>query len=107
MQAVADFTGDGTADVLWRHAGTGAVYLMPVSGGQAQPGAVVWVEPSADWRIVGAGDLDGDGRADLLLSLPDDDCGFDDRLYLSSMAGPGQLVGLAARFAGRHPACGC
>lgn len=58
-------------------------------------------------RVLWAGDLDGDGRADLLLSLPDDDCGFDDRLYLSSMAGPGQLVGLAARFAGRHPACGC
>jgi hypothetical protein len=58
-------------------------------------------------RVRWAGDLDGDGRADLLLSLPDDNCGFDNRLYLSSMAGPGQLVGLAARFAGRYPACGC
>lgn len=58
-------------------------------------------------RVLWAGDLDGDGRADLLISLPDDNCGFDNRLYLSSAAGPGLLVGLAARFAGRHPACGC
>lgn len=58
-------------------------------------------------RVLWAGDLDGDGRADLLISLPDDNCGFDNRLYLSSAAGPGQLVGLAGHFAGRHPACGC
>ncbi len=58
-------------------------------------------------RVQWVGDLDGDGRADLLISLPDDNCGFDDRLYLSSVARPGQLMGLAARFAGRYPACGC
>lgn len=58
-------------------------------------------------RVLWAGDLDGDGRADLLLSLPDDNCGFDNRLYLSSLSRPGQLVGQAARFAGRYPACGC
>lgn len=58
-------------------------------------------------RVQWVGDLDGDGRADLLISLPDDNCGFDNRLYLSSAAGPGLLVGLAARFAGRYPACGC
>lgn len=53
------------------------------------------------------GDLDGDARVDLLLSLPDDNCGFDQRLYLSSLATPGEWLALAARFEGRWPACGC
>lgn len=53
------------------------------------------------------GDLDGDGKIDLLLSLPDDNCGFDVRLYLSSQAGEGEFVRKAAQLAGREPACGC
>ncbi|MCK7595347.1 hypothetical protein [Pseudomarimonas salicorniae] len=59
--------------------------------------------PALNW----IGDIDGDGRLDLLLSLPDDSCSFDQRLYLSSLAAPGEWLGLAARFAGDHPACGC
>ncbi len=54
-----------------------------------------------------AGDLDGDGQVDLLIDLPDDNCGFDERLYLSKDAGPGKLVRKAAQVAGREAACGC
>lgn len=58
-------------------------------------------------QIVWAGDLDRDGRIDLLLSLPDDNCGYDQRLYLSSQARADELLRLSAQLAGRLPACGC
>ncbi len=53
------------------------------------------------------GDLDGDGKIDLLLSLPDDNCGFDYRLYLSSLAGKGEFIHKAAKLSGRFAVCGC
>jgi len=53
------------------------------------------------------GDLDGDGKMDILLSLPDDNCGYDERLYLSSQAGQGEIVHKAAQLSGREAACGC
>lgn len=52
------------------------------------------------------GDLNGDGRPDLLLSIPDDGCGYDDRLYLSSSE-PGTLLVKAAQLSGWQSACGC
>jgi hypothetical protein len=58
-------------------------------------------------EILWAGDLDRDGRIDLLLSLPDDNCGYDQRLYLSSRARAGELLRLSAQHAGMLPACGC
>lgn len=53
------------------------------------------------------GDLDKDGKTDFLLDLPDDNCSYDDRLYLSSLATGPSLVGKAAQLAGREAACGC
>lgn len=53
------------------------------------------------------GDLDGDGKIDLLLSLPDDNCGYDERLYLSSPATGQEFVRKAAQLSGREAACGC
>ncbi len=54
-----------------------------------------------------AGDLDGDGRPDLLVRLPGSGA-VDVALYLSSLAGPGELVGLAGRFQYADPAsAGC
>jgi hypothetical protein len=54
-----------------------------------------------------AGDLDGDGKADLLLAIPDDNCGYDERLYLSTGAAEGTLLRKAAHVHGREAACGC
>jgi hypothetical protein len=54
-----------------------------------------------------AGDIDGDGKVDMLLSIPDDNCGFDERLYLSSDAGEGKLLRKAAQLTGAQAACGC
>lgn len=59
--------------------------------------------PIVEW----IGDLDGDGKMDILLSLPDDNCGYDERLYLSSQAGQGEIVHKAAQLSGREAACGC
>ena len=53
------------------------------------------------------GDLDRDGKTDFLLDLPDDNCGYDDRLYLSSLATGTAFVAKAAQLSGREAACGC
>ena len=63
--SIGDHTGDGTADLLWRHATTGAMYLWPMKNGTPQPEEyVATVSPA--YEIVGTGDYDGDGEADLL-----------------------------------------
>ncbi|MET0552215.1 MAG: FG-GAP-like repeat-containing protein [Vicinamibacteria bacterium] len=64
VEKLADFDGDGRADILWRHSG-GALSIWFMSGavrsGEASPGTV-----SYEWTITGAGDFDADGRADIL-----------------------------------------
>jgi hypothetical protein len=53
------------------------------------------------------GDLDGDGKIDFLVSLPDDNCGYDERMYLSSLAKKDEFIHMAAQFSGGRAACGC
>jgi len=53
------------------------------------------------------GDLDRDRKLDILVSIPDDNCGFDERLYLSSNSGDGKVFRKAAQLLGREAACGC
>ena len=47
-------------------------------------------------RVIWAGDLDGDGKLDLLVDVSNHDNASDTALYLSSKARSGELVGLAA-----------
>jgi hypothetical protein len=62
-----DFDGDGVLDYVWRNSSTGQVYLMfMTSPTEVKGGAVVWTEPDAHWRIVATGDLNGDGKTDLI-----------------------------------------
>jgi glucose/arabinose dehydrogenase len=66
-----DFTAGGKQNgLLWRNATSGLVYLQTLTytqgSGFTQAGAVIWNEPSSQWRIVGTADFSGDGKADIL-----------------------------------------
>ncbi len=68
----------------------------------AADGDVPLNEPTVRW----AGDLDGDGKLDLLIDASGN-CDYDQRLFLSSLARARAHVGSAAVFQGVLPACGC
>ena len=67
---VADFNNDGNADVLWRNT-SGELIEWTMQGSAITSSAEVTlngaaVRPDASWSVVGAGDFNGDGNADLL-----------------------------------------
>jgi hypothetical protein len=67
IAGVGDLDGDGKADLVWRDTQTGAVSVWLMDGlGLKLP--AFDVSPSVDhaWQIAGLGDLDGDGKADLV-----------------------------------------
>ena len=67
IEAAADFTGDGMADIVWRNTATGNQVIWKMNG--TTPVATVNFGVNvagADWRIAGAGDFTGDGRPDIL-----------------------------------------
>ena len=67
IRAVGDVNGDGKADIIWQHdEGWLAVWLM--NGYTATSTSFLSVSrmPDANWVIAGAGDVNSDGRADLV-----------------------------------------
>ena len=62
----ADFDGDGTTDILWRHATTGQVYIWLMRGRTVHQSGSPGTVADLNWRIEGTGDFDGDGQADIL-----------------------------------------
>ncbi|MHC4220339.1 MAG: FG-GAP repeat domain-containing protein, partial [Planctomycetota bacterium] len=67
IAGTGDFDGDGNADILWRHAGSGknSVWLMDGSSVLAGGGGLAKVS-DLDWVVAGTGDFDGDGNSDIL-----------------------------------------
>ena len=62
-----DFNGDGIDDILWRNDnGTVTDWLGQANGSFVGNGANFNTAISSDWHIVGTGDFNGDGIADIL-----------------------------------------
>ena len=67
VAGIGDFDGDGKDDILWRNTITGENYLYPMDGLTIKP-TEGYLRTVADlnWTVVGIGDFDGDGKADIL-----------------------------------------
>ncbi len=66
IQQVADFDGNGLADLLWWNTVQGDVWLWTVSGAGAPSAHYVATVSDTNYRIMAAGDYNGDRKADLL-----------------------------------------
>lgn len=66
--STADLDGDGRPDLLWRHATSGKLVAWLMDGAVRRSGQYLSPDALTDlnWRLVGAGDLDRDGSADLV-----------------------------------------
>jgi hypothetical protein len=62
-----DFNNDGNADILWRDKASGAVVVWYMNGAGAAS-KVDWISQNGDtnWEVVGTGDFNNDGNADIL-----------------------------------------
>jgi hypothetical protein len=61
IQGVADFNGNGIADILWRDtSGNNVIWTDGVAPG-------VWISPvDNSWKVAGLGDFNGNGKSDIL-----------------------------------------
>jgi hypothetical protein len=63
----ADFNNDGRSDVFWRNSATGENYIYPMNGAAIGAGeGYVRTVADQNWQVVGIGDFNGDGNADIL-----------------------------------------
>ena len=68
---IGDLDNNGTADVVWRHVPSGLVagWLMTLGTGLVGTQGVISTIPT-DWNIAGMGDLNNNGRADVVWHRP-------------------------------------
>jgi hypothetical protein len=61
---VADFNGDGKADLLWTNPSTGETLMQLMNGSTIVGGGSLLISPS--WAVTHVGDFNGDGKSDLI-----------------------------------------
>lgn len=76
IKGTGDYNGDGQADGLWRHNLSGHLWVGLMNGASLAQGSTLFKRdgesfpimraPDANWEIVGQGDYNGDGSADIM-----------------------------------------
>ena len=63
-----DFTADGKPDLIWQNQSTGQLYYWLMNGTAYVSSDYLYNGQAVDtnWKIVGIGDFNGDGKPDLV-----------------------------------------
>ncbi len=67
IAGTGDFNGDGYADILWRNTSTGDLAIWEMNGTTILNASTAGIgNVPLNWTVVGVGDFNGDGKADIL-----------------------------------------
>jgi hypothetical protein len=68
IRAVTDANGDGKADLIWQHDTNGGLVVWFMNGNTVTSWSYLSIPAFTDlnWKIAGGGDLNGDGKGDIV-----------------------------------------